>query len=43
MEGKGRRVFSNDYKGHMDKTNGGLIKGGTWGWLEWGGNGDKCT
>ena len=33
MKGKGGRVFRNMYKGHMDKTKGGRIKGGKWGWL----------
>ena len=36
MAGKGERVFRNNYKGHMDKTKGGRIKGGKWGWLGWG-------
>ena len=34
--GNGRkwgRVVRNMYKGHMDKTKGGRIKGGKWGWL----------
>ena len=36
MGGKGRRVFRNNYKGHMDKTKGGDgIRGGRWGWLGW--------
>ena len=26
MGGRGRRVFRNNYKGHMDKTNGGWKK-----------------
>ena len=33
MGEKGERVFRNMYKGHMDKTKGGRIKGGKWGWL----------
>ena len=32
--GKGGRVFSNMYKGHMDKTKGGKIMGRKWVW--WG-------
>ena len=48
MGGKGEGVFRNMYEGHMDKTKGGRIKGGKWGWLElggewWEGNGDNCT
>ena len=44
MGGKGGRVFRNIYKGHMDKTKGGnRIKGGKWGWLGWGEDGDNCT
>ena len=35
--GRGGRVFRNMYKGHRDKTKGGRIKGGKWGWLGWGG------
>ena len=31
--GKGRKVFRNTYKGHMDKHKRGRIKGGKWGWL----------
>ena len=30
-------VFRNTCKGHMDKTKGGRIKGGSWGGLECGG------
>ena len=30
---KGGGVFRNIYKGHMDKTKGGRIKGGKGGWL----------
>ena len=37
------RVFRNKYKGHMDKTKEGRIKGGKWGWLGWGANADNCT
>ena len=42
--GKGRMVFRNNYKGHMDKTKGGGSRRGRWG----GGgvvrvNADKCT
>ena len=37
MGGKGGRVFRNNYKGHRDKTKGGGIRGGKWGWLGWGG------
>ena len=33
MGGKGERVFRNTNKGHMDKTKGGEIRGGRWGWL----------
>ena len=36
MGGKGGGVFRNMYKGHMDKTKGGRIEGGRWGWLGWG-------
>ena len=37
MGGKEGRVFRNNYKLHMDKTNGGGIGGGgRWGWLGWG-------
>ena len=47
MGGKGGRIFRNNDKGHMDKTKGGGIRGGMWGWLGWGGvmgeNGDSCT
>ena len=48
MGGKRGRVFRNNYKGHIDKNNGGGIKGGRWKWLvcvgEWGGvNEDNCT
>ena len=33
----GGRVFRNNYKGHVDKTNGeGGSKGGRWVWLGWG-------
>ena len=32
----GAKGFRNNYKGHMDKTKGGGIKGGRWGWLGWG-------
>ena len=43
---KGGRVVRNMYKGHLDKTKGGRIKGGKWGqlvWVEWWGrNGDNC-
>ena len=44
----GRRVFRNDYKGHMDKTKGeGGSKGGRWVWLGWGElwgeNADNCN
>ena len=35
MGEKGERVFRNMYKGHMEKTKGGRIKGGKWGWLGW--------
>ena len=41
------RVFRNNYKGHMDKTNGGGIRVGDvdgWGGVEWWGeNRDNCT
>ena len=47
MGGKGGRVFRNMYKGHMDKTKGGRIKGGKWGWLGLvgvvRGNDDNCA
>ena len=33
MGAKGGRVFRNMYKGHMDKTKEGRIKGEKWGWL----------
>ena len=33
MGGKGEGVFRNMYEGHMDKTKGGRIEGGRWGWL----------
>ena len=36
MGEEGRRVFRNIYKGHMDKTKGGRIKGGKWRGLGWG-------
>ena len=36
MGGRRGRVFRNMYKGHMDKTKGGRIEGGRWGWLGWG-------
>ena len=39
----GGKVFRNNYKGHMDKTKAGRIKGGKWGWLGWGENKDNCT
>ena len=32
----GGRVFRNNYKGHMDKTKEGGIRGGREGWLGWG-------
>ena len=35
MGGRGGRVFRNNYKGHTDKTKGGGIRGGRWGWLGW--------
>ena len=42
MGGRGR-VFGNNYKRHMDKTKGGGIGGGRWGWLGWGERwGRKC-
>ena len=35
--GRGRgRVFRNNSKGHMYKTNGDGNRGGRWGWLGWG-------
>ena len=37
MRGKVGRDFRNIYKGHMDKTKGGGIRGGRWGWLRLGG------
>ena len=48
MGGKGRRVFRNNYKGHMDKTKGGWDHGievrmagvGREWWEE---NADNCT
>ena len=39
MGGKGGRDFRNNYKGLMDKTKGGGIRGGRWGRLGWGGSG----
>ena len=46
----GGRVFMNNYKGHMDKPEGGCgSKGGRWVWLGWGGveglgeNADNCN
>ena len=39
--GKEGRVFRNNYKGHMDKSRRGEIRGGRWGWLEWGGIGGE--
>ena len=43
MWGKGGSVFRNNSKGHMDKTKGGGIRGGRWGWLGLGGVGEgKC-
>ena len=33
MGGEAGRVFRNIYKGHLDKTKGGGIRGGRWGWL----------
>ena len=43
----GRRVFRNNYKGHMDKTQGeGGSKGGRWVWAggEWyGENAENCN
>ena len=34
-------VFRNMYKGHWTKPKKGRIKGGRWGWLEWGSGGKK--
>ena len=43
MERKGRSVLGNYYKGHMDKTKGGVIREERWGWLGLGGSvGGKC-
>ena len=39
--GKEGRVFRNMYKGHLDKTKGGKIKGGEWGWLGRRGSGGR--
>ena len=39
--GKGRRVFRNNYKGHMDKTKAGRIRVGMWGSLESGESGGE--
>ena len=40
-------LFTDMYKGHMDKPKGGRIKVGKWGWLGWGRvvgeNRDNCT
>ena len=36
MGGKGRRVFRDNYKGHMEKPRGAEISRGMWGWLAWG-------
>ena len=41
MRWKGGRVFRNNYKGHMDKTKEGGIRGGRWRWLGWGGGGGE--
>ena len=48
MRGKGRRVFRNNYKGHMDKTKGGWDRRGEVGMAGVGGkrwreNADNCT
>ena len=40
MGDKGGRVFRNNYKGHMDKTKGGVGMAGVGG--SEGGNGDNC-
>ena len=40
----GRRVFRNYYKGHMDKTGGGVGSGSMGGrcvWMGWGRGGEK--
>ena len=39
MGGKGRRDFRNNYKGPMDKAEGGRIEGDRWGWVGWGESG----
>ena len=41
--GQGGTVFRNMYKGHMDKTNGGEIRGGGGDGWKGVGNGDNCT
>ena len=45
-QGKGGRVFRNNYKGHMDPKGVGLKVGGGDGWdgvQWWGENGNNCT
>ena len=43
MGGKGGRVIRSNYKGHMEKTKAGGIRGGRWGWLGLGGKMEaKC-
>ena len=39
--GKKGKVFRNNYKGHIDKTKAGGIRGGRWGWLGLGGSGGE--
>ena len=39
--GKRMKVCRNNYEGHMDKTKGGGIRGGRWGWLGWGRSGGR--
>ena len=49
MGGKGKKVFRNKYKGHMDKVKGVGVEAGEGGWDGWGGgdwcrvNADNCT
>ena len=43
MGGKGGMVFRNNYKGHMDKSKWGRIRGERWGWLGWGESGGVNT
>ena len=49
MGGKGKKVFRNKYKGHMDKVKGVGVEAGEggrddWGWGKlWGVNADNCN